>query len=306
MASLVQERTENGPYKDVADFAHRLDPKIINKRQMENLVRAGALDSLNPNRRQLYTGLERILKEAQTAHQDRTSNQMGLFGGGGGEAPQVAEIRLDNIADWNPMDRLKEEFDAVGFYLSSHPLQPYESMLEKQKVTSFAEILAAGRPGHKRMAGTLVAMKERTSAKGSRYAFVSFSDTTGTFEGIMFSEVLAGNRENLQEGNSFLIDMDVQIEAEAPRFMIQGLRPLESAALNSVAEVTVVIGGTSPLVPLREVLEEQGKGRVPVHVVPRLEDNREVVLTLNERYAVSPAVIQALKSVQGVLEVVEG
>ncbi len=307
MASLVEARKEGGPFKDVADFAHRLDPKVINKRQMENLIRAGALDSLNPNRRQLFTGLERILKEAVSAHQDRTSDQMGLFGGGGGsDAPEVPEIRLDNIADWTPMDRLKEEFDAVGFYLSSHPLATYESMLEKHKVMSYVEILTAGRPGHRRMAGTLVAMKERTSAKGSRYAFVSFSDTTGTFEAIMFSEVLSAAREHLTEGNSFLIEMEVQIEAEAPRFMVQGLRPLESAALNAVGSVTVVIGGESPLAPLREVLESQGRGQVPVYVVPRLEDNREVVLSLNDRYAVSPAVIQAIKSVQGVLEVVEG
>jgi len=304
MASLVQTRKDGGPFKDLADFAHRLDPKVINKRQMENLIRAGALDCLNPNRRQLFTGLERILKEAVSAHQDRTSDQMGLFGGGG--AAQVPDIRLDNIADWNPMDRLKEEFDAVGFYLSAHPLATYESVLEKHKAVSFAEVLAAGRPGHRRMAGTLVAIKERTSAKGSRYAFVSFSDTTGTFEGIMFSEVLAANREHLTEGNSFLIEMDVQIEAEAPRFMVQGLKPLESAALNSVGSITVVIGGASPLTPLREVLESQGRGQVPVFVVPRLEDNREVVLSLGDRYAVSPAVIQALKSVKGVLEVVEG
>tara|TARA_R100001129_G_scaffold108464_2_gene74361 strand:+ start:2726 stop:6331 length:3606 start_codon:yes stop_codon:yes gene_type:complete len=307
MASLVEARKDGGPFKDVADFAHRLDPKVINKRQMENLIRAGALDSLNPNRRQLFTGLERILKEAVSAHQDRTSDQMGLFGGGGGsDAPEVPEIRLDNIADWTPMDRLKEEFDAVGFYLSSHPLATYESMLEKHKVMSYVEILTAARPGHRRMAGTLVAMKERTSAKGSRYAFVSFSDTTGTFEAIMFSEVLSAAREHLTEGNSFLIEMEVQIEAEAPRFMVQGLRPLESAALNAVGSVTVVIGGASPLAPLREVLESQGRGQVPVYVVPRLEDNREVVLSLNDRYAVSPAVIQAIKSVQGVLEVVEG
>ncbi|MEQ8503727.1 MAG: DNA polymerase III subunit alpha [Rhodospirillales bacterium] len=306
MAALVNAREQDGPFTDVSDFAHRLDPKVINKRQMENLIRAGALDSLNPNRRQLFSCLERILKEAVSAHQDRTSDQMGLFGGGDGQAAQAQEIRLDNIADWTPMDRLKEEFDAVGFYLSSHPLATYENMLEKQKVTSFADILAAGRPGHRRMAGTLVAMKERTSAKGSRYAFVSFSDTTGTFEGVMFSEVLAAAREHLTEGNSFLIEMDIQIEAEAPRFLVQGLWPLESAALNAVGSVTVVIGGESPLAPLREVLESQGRGQVPVYVVPRLEDNREVVLSLNDKYAVSPAVIQALKAVNGVLEVVEG
>ena len=306
MASLVEVREADGPFKDLSDFANRLDPKVINKRQMENLIRAGGLDCLNPNRRQLFTGLERILKEAVSAHQDRTSDQMGLFGGGDGQAAQAQEIRLDNIADWTPMDRLKEEFDAVGFYLSAHPLQTYESVLEKQKAVSFADVLDAGRAGHRRMAGTLVAMKERTSAKGSRYAFVSFSDTTGTFEGVMFSEVLAANRENLTEGNSFLIEMDVQIEAEAPRFLVQGLKPLESAALNAVSSVTVVIGGEAPLAPVREVLESQGRGQVPVFLVPRLEDNREVVLSLNSKYAVSPAVIQALKAVSGVLEVVEG
>ena len=305
MAALVAEREKNGPYKDVSDFSRRLDPKAVNKRQMENLIRAGALDSLNRNRRQLLTGLERILREAATAHQDRTSDQMGLFGGSGG-AVSAPEVKLDNIADWNPMERLKEEFDAVGFYLSAHPLATYENMLAKQRVASFADVLAQGRPGHRRMAGTLVAMKERTSAKGARYAFVSFSDTTGTFEGIMFSEVLGANRPHLTEGNSFLIEMTVEIEAEAPRFLIQGLQPLEKVAVNAVSSITVVIGGEAPLAPVREVLEGQGPGQVPVYLVPRLEDDREVVLGLARKYAVSPAVIQALKSVNGVLDVREG
>ncbi|MEK9671613.1 MAG: DNA polymerase III subunit alpha [Rhodospirillaceae bacterium] len=304
MEALVAERTANGPFKSLSDFARRLDPKLINKRQMENLIRAGGLDALNPNRRQLFSGLEKILNEANIAHAERNSDQMGLFGGGGG-AQKQPDIRLDNIADWSTAERLQQELDAVGFYLSAHPLDDYETVLRKQKVQSYAEVVASGRPGQRRMAGTFDQMKERTSAKGARYAFVTFSDPTGTFEGIMFSEVLAANREVLQKGQAFVIEMDVQIEVDTSRFMVQGLKSLDAVASTAITGLTVVIDGDRPLAPLAEVLMAQERGQSPIYVVPRLEDRREVVIGLDRRFKLSPAVIAAVKSVSGVLEVRE-
>ncbi len=302
MEGLVADRVEKGAFKDVSDFTRRLDPKTINKRQLENLIRAGALDDLNPNRRQLVHGLDQIVGEAAKVQAERSAGQFSMFGG---DADVGGDIRLDNIADWSPGERLEQELDAVGFYLSAHPLDEYARVLEKHKVASYAEVAAAAKPGHRRMAGTFEKMKERTSAKGSRYAFVTFSDASGTFEGIMFSEVLAANRAALEKGNAFLIEMDVQIEAETPRFMIQGLKPLESAAAATITGLTVVIDGDQPLKPLSEVLAGLKEGRAPIHVVPRLEDRREVDIDLKRGFALSPEVIAALKSVRGVLEVVE-
>ena len=122
MEDLVTERNTNGPFKDIDDLAARLDTRVLNKRPMENLVRAGALECLNPNRRQVFEGLETIFETAAAAAVERNSNQMGLFGG---EAAPNPKIKLPEVKDWPPMERLAEEFSAIGFYLSAHPLDSY-------------------------------------------------------------------------------------------------------------------------------------------------------------------------------------
>ena len=195
MEGLVRERRENGPYRDLFDFAQRLDPHAVNKRQMENLVRAGAFDGICSNRRQVYDAIEMLLRHASIANNERDSGQMGLFGGdsaGAVEAPSLPEI-----ADWQKMDRLTEEFEATGLYLSGHPLDDFTPIMKRLKVKTNADIISAGKPGPRRMAGTLLGISERTSKKGNRYAFLSFTDTSGVFEVIAFSETLNQNRDIL-------------------------------------------------------------------------------------------------------------
>ena len=144
LEGLVRDRREIGPYRDLFDFALRLDPQAVNKRQMENLVRAGAFDGICSNRRQVYDAIEMLLRHASIANNERDSGQMGLFGGdsaGAVEAPSLPEI-----ADWQKMDRLTEEFEATGLYLSGHPLDDFTPIMKRLKVKTNADIISAGKP----------------------------------------------------------------------------------------------------------------------------------------------------------------
>ena len=315
MEALVRDRHENGPFETLSDFANRIDPHLINKRQLENLVRAGAFDRLNNNRRRVHRGIENIVAVAGMAANERNSNQMGLFGG---EDAQPEEVRLPDIEDWQSMDRLKEEFDAVGFYLSAHPLDAYERVLARKRVRSSAEVIAARETGAVRLAGTFVSKKEMTSKTGKRFAFVSFSDASGVFEATAFSEVLAQYAELLSAGNSMIIDCAISFDGDQPRLTIQRVENIDTAAseaANAAREMHLIVDSTDPLTALSEVLgrdrDTNGNGgarrkKGKVLVTAKIRDrDEEVLINLGDDYALSHELSLAVRSLPGILDVRE-
>src|SRR5688572_14830363 len=135
--TMVKARDEGGPFRSLADFCERVDPKTLNKRQLENLVLAGAFDSIHPNRKQVFEAVEQMLRQAVAVTEARTSSQNSLFG----DAAK-AVVTLGVGADWSPMDRLQHEFGAIGFYMSAHPLDAYGASLKRLDVVSYSELAA--------------------------------------------------------------------------------------------------------------------------------------------------------------------
>src|SRR6185503_10271394 len=188
MDHVIEVRRHGGKFKSMSDFARRVDPRLVNKRAFENLVRAGAFDGLNPNRRQLVENSDRILGGAHAAQRERESGQVSLFSnvgasgaGGGGSAD---DIRLQTMPDWPVHERLAEEFSAMGFYLSGHPLDAYGPALRRLGASTYAALVEDRRRGgfKAKIAGTLIKKSERRGRSEQMYAFVSFSDPTGMFE----------------------------------------------------------------------------------------------------------------------------
>ena len=304
MQLLVDERIQNGPYKDIADFTERVDSKVVNKRLMENLVRAGAFDRLNSNRRQVFEGIETILRHANAAANDRNSDQIGLFGG---ESAPMPSVTLPAVSEWSPIDRMKQEFDAIGFYLSGHPLDAYGKSLERIKARSSAELIREGRPGAVKMAGTVIGKVERTSGKGNRYAFVQLSDASGIYEIMVFSELLAQARELFEVGTSLFIQAGLQFEGEQPKFTANSVEPLDQVASRAQVGLNVAIGSPEPLAAICEALSgaNGGSGRGKVVITARLEGGEEVDVELQGGYAITPEVMQNMRSIPGIEDVQE-
>jgi DNA polymerase-3 subunit alpha len=315
MDTLVAERKANGPFASLSDFANRIDPHQINKRQLENLVRAGAFDRLESNRRRMHRGIETIVAVAGAATNDRNSNQISLFGG---EDAKPEEIRLPDIDDWQSMDRLREEFDAVGFYLSAHPLDAYERVLARKRVRSSSEVMAARETCAVRLAGTFVSKKEMTSKTGKRFAFISFSDASGVFEATAFSEILSQYMELLVPGNSMIVDCAVSFEGDTARMTIQRLESIDAAAAeaaNAAREMHLIVDSIDPLAALRDVLgrdrdeNANGNGRRKkgkVMVTAKIRDrNEEVLINLGDDFALSHELSLAVRSLPGILDVRE-
>jgi DNA polymerase III subunit alpha len=301
--AVVEERRRGGPYLSLTDFARRLDPRHLNKRQIENLARAGAFDSLHANRRQVFESAEAITRCAAAASAERASEQIGLFSGSTFQQPP--RLHLAEVQDWPPMARLSEELEAVGFYLSAHPLDTYGAKLKRLKSIRFADLLASGRSGAATLAGTVVAKKERTSGKGNRYAFVQLSDTSGVFEVTVFSELLASERDKLEPGCSLLLHVNAQFEGDAVRCVAQGIESLDRAMERLADGIEVFLDSAGPLADIRAALADAGPGRGQIKLVPWLDGAREVEIALPGGCRISGALAGRLRSIPGVRDVRE-
>ena len=303
MEMLVKARERGGAFKNIFDFANRLDTSIINKRLMENLVRAGALDCLEPNRAALMEGVETILRHAQSSAQDRVSKQVSLFGG----EQKAQQFSLPKVPDWRPMEKLSHEFDAIGFYLSAHPLDAYSGTLESLRVIKARDLESL--TAHDctqpiKMAGTLVTKRERVNKRGNKYAFVMLSDDTGTFEVTMFSEVLATARDLLEAGTPMLLTLEAQLEAEKVRLLVTRVDSLEKAIAAKVRNLKLRVDTALPVDELRQLMMEDGRGKSRIVVVTR-SNGHEVEVSLPGTYAIQPKTLSGLKNIPGIAEIRE-
>ena len=298
MDHVVEVRKTGGLFKSVSDFARRVDPRQVNKRAFENLVRAGAFDTLNKNRRQLVENSDRILSGAQAAARERESGQHSLFGGGG----QQEELRLTSIPDWPSHERLGEEFGAMGFYLSGHPLDAYGAALKRLGATTYASLTEDRRAGFKaKIAGTMIRKSERRGRNDQTYAFVSFSDPTGMFEVMLFPEVLATARPLLEAGKSLLITASAEWDGDELKLRAATIVDLDQAAAQAGEGMVVRLDSTASLGPIAAQLAQPGKGIVRF-VVPGAP-GEEVEIALSKRHTITASLRSNIAAIPGVLSV---
>jgi len=303
MAELVAERAARGRFKDLADFSRRLDAKSFNRRQFESLAKAGAFDSINPNRAQTFAAAEQLLRQASLAAEERESRQESLFAGiDPSFAPRPS---LPLVTDWQPVERLQHEFAAIGFYLSSHPLDPYGKSLERAGIIRWADLpagLAANPTNRFRLAGIVIGRKERTSGRGNRFAFVQMSDPSGTYEVTLFSEILREARALLDSGQPLVVTVDVRSEEESLRLTVQKIEPLDTVVALAAAGLRVFVGEARALSSLKSVIAREAGGRGRVTVVLDLPA-REVEIAIPGGFKVGPGTRAAVKSLPGIIDV---
>lgn len=299
---IVRARPEGG-FRDLSDFGHRLDPRSVNKRTLENMIAAGAFDTLVPNRAQVLDALDQILAAANRRQEEKRSGQNDMFAGVSGPEP----IRLKPIADLGTADKLARELAAVGFYLSAHPLDEYQGFLKKLGVKpwlTFEENVRKGAPVGK-LAGTIVSKQERNTKTGNRMAVLQISDASGQFEAVCFSETLAQHREHLEVGRSVILVVAAEARPEGVNVRIQSVEPLERAASSFQGALSIFLQDQRPIALLHSQLSrgENGKGGLVSIFVLDQKMGREVEVRLKERYVLSAKLTGALKGLPGVIDV---
>jgi len=311
MEHVVAVRTEGGRFKDLYDFAERVDPRQVNKRAFENLARSGAFDTLEPDRAKALAAAETLLGMAQKAHQERESAQVSLFGGAGeGGASGLARPRLPDVEPFDPVRRLDEELAAIGFYLSGHPLDDMGASLARRGVVLFADLPAKVAEGARaaRMAAMVRRRQEKVSRRsGEKFAFVTLSDPSGEFEALVPPKVLREIRDVLEPGSAVILSAKIEEQDEGIRLIIDGADVLDpNSAEHNGAGVRIHVDAPECLDPLRKRIERADGRDGPrggVHLVVPLSDGRSAEIRLPGRHAIDPAARAAFKAVSGVLEI---
>jgi len=302
MVAVVAARGKR-PFADLSDFAARVDPRQLNRMQLENLARAGAFDSLDENRAKVMTGAETILRRAQAQAEEAASGQSALFGGGG--KPEA--LRLPDIPDWPQMDRLGFEAEAVGFHITAHPMDSYGPLLKRLGAvpSNLLEMRAQNGAVRVKIAGSVVSFRERPTRTGSKMAWLRLSDATGGCEVTLFSEVLSRARECLVTGTMVLVTAEIRLEGESLRITASDMTSLDQAAAGAGANMRIWLERTESVPHIRAILSREQGGRGRVTLVPRIEAAQEVEITLPGGFNVTPRLAQALKLIPGVARVEE-
>jgi DNA polymerase-3 subunit alpha len=299
------------PFATLFDMARRVDLKRVGKRPMEMLARAGAFDQLDPNRRRVLDSLDALVGYSAAIHEQKNSNQVSLFGEAGDDLP---EPRLSPAPDWLPGERLAEEFKAIGFYLSGHPLDDYMAPLKRKGVLTLDEVRAKAEqsPLVAKLAGVVAGRQERKSARGNRFAFAQLSDTTGAYEVTIFSDTLEKSREFLETGSKVVITVEATMESDQLKLLGRGVAPVDVAVADAGATgLRIYVNESNAVAQVASVLEGAAKaarnaGRGPIQMClmdPELPG--EVEIDLGQDFAVNPQIKGAIKSLGGVLDVEE-
>lgn len=306
MKHVIEVRETGGRFPDIFDFLERVDPRSVNKRALEGLAKAGAFDSIHPNRRQLVEQADILMAYCQSVAAERASSQVSLFGG---DQAHAARPRLKNVDPWVGPERLDHELAAVGFYLSGHPLDEMTTALKRKRVTFVAEAIPLAESGHEafQMAGMVRRRQERASARtGEKFAFVTFSDPTGEFECLFPPEQLRKCREVLEPGASVMVRVRAKSSDGEVRFFGDDASRMDNLLDDANIGLRIHVSArTADAEALRSRLEKARSGAIgkggEVSLVASLDGRQEVELKLPGRYRLDGALRGALKSAPGVV-----
>jgi len=310
--SIVSARNAH-PFRDLGDFARRINPRAVNKRVLESLVAAGAFDAFDANRARVLPAVDGILATAVRAHDDASSGQSELFGGAAAPEP----LNLPDVEAWLPAEHLKREYEAVGFFLSGHPLDDYAAALKRLRVQQWSEFARAVKAGATagRVAGTVVARTERRTRNGTKMGIIGLSDPSGHYEAVLFAEGLAAYRDLLEPGTAVVLFLTAEVQGDEVRARIQSVEALDEAATKMQMGLRVFLRDGAPiegvarrLEPIRVPATSNGsngpeRGNGEVSMVLMLGDGNEVEVKLPGRFKVSPQIAGAIKAVRGVVTV---
>ena len=304
MQDVVKERDNKGYYINLTDFASRLVGSAANKRQFESLAKAGVFDTIDANRKKIYEAAEAVTRLSNSVAQERISGQESLFGAGSSRKENL-QIRLYENPDWVPIERLNKEFDAIGSYLSAHPLDTYTDQLSRLNVLSSANMVSQFATSTQKIAGVVINKQERTSAKGNRFAFVQLSDTSGVFEITIFTDQLAKFRELLEPGKLVLVTVDVRPEDDGIRLSASHISLLDEAITSASNELKIVVENEQALEGLKAVVNASDPGTCGLLLVLAIGGKGQVEIKLPRKITLPSDFYGLVSDIPGVVAVSE-
>ncbi|MGE4431826.1 MAG: DNA polymerase III subunit alpha [Sphingobium sp.] len=310
MEQLVEERDAHGPFTSLDDFANRIEPRLLNRRQLESLAAAGAFDGLHEDRAGVHAAAETILSVAASAADARTSGQGGLFGG---EDVQQADVRIPPHQPWSRADSMAQEKDAFGFYFSAHPVDRYRHIAQAKGAKSFGDLCSqpaaegdvSVRTGAV-MAAQVESVRWRETRRGGRYVSAVFSDSSGQFQASCFEEDGCKAIADMAEAGEcalMTVELERQPGEDVPRVTIRTVQSFASVSTGMRMEVWIDVADPAAVPQIAAVLAGSRGGRGDARLRALLDDGRVAVLRLGRDYQINAEVMEGLSIIPGVVQV---
>ena len=266
ISNIVEERILNGKFDSIRDFINRVNPKNINKLQLEGLVKAGAFDKLNPNRKALHDSIPSMIAKSKNIFDNKSTNQIDLFS----DDESIQDDIIIKTEDWKFEERLSKEFEAVGFFISDHPLNQFTEIFDDYKINNYSRFVSSEHMKEVNIAATLLKVQERKTAKGNFYAVLKLTDLSSVFELFIFSDVLELNREILKEGNSLILTLFKNVsndENRLTRINVQKIASLKDLFNNPINEVSFNIKSDEQIKKISNILRLEGKTIININLI---------------------------------------
>ena len=291
ISNVVEERENNGKFKSIADFIRRVNPKDINKLQLEGLVKAGAFDSLNKNRASLLESIPNLIQKSKNFFDNKSLSQINLF-----ENPEEKDLDiLSKIDDWKFEDRLNKEFEAIGFFVSDHPLNQFSEIYNQYKILNFNEFFENKNLHEGNVLATVLKVQEKKTSKGLSYAIIKFSDLKGVFELFIFSEILERNRSILVEGKSLFLSLIKNIDKDKKnlRVNIRNINLINDLLNKPIEKIEIDLKNIEDFTNLSSYLMEQGNTEVCINYLTK---DKNVKFVLENKRKVDLNTVKLLKN----------
>jgi len=266
ISNIINEREKNGKFKTFTDFINRVNPKDINKLQLEGLVKAGAFDEIDLNRKKLFEAIPKIILTIKSKYDEKVGNQTNLFDSSNNKENET--FKFNSLTAWTKKELLAEEFKALGFYISDHPLNEYKEFFAQLEINSYKDFIDNDK-SESLVAGTIMSIQEKKSSKGTSFAIVKFSDNKGEYEIFLFSDLLTSNREKLKESNSFVLTLHKEKstgESNVRRVNIRKIMDLSDLVNKTYEKVSIELNNSKNLKELNELLKHDGETIINVIV----------------------------------------
>ncbi|MGO9483621.1 MAG: DNA polymerase III subunit alpha [Rhodomicrobium sp.] len=299
---IVSERGSK-PFRELADFMSRINPKTVNKRAIEALNAAGAFDDLEKNRAKIAKNAERLIEFAGRIAQDRQAGQADMFGAASGGSS--AQLVLADAPAWGLLETLDAELAAAGFYLSGHPLDDFAEQLARLNVmrwSAFSARAQAHGRAEARLAATVTYRQDRKAKSGNRFAFAGFSDPTGQFEAVIFADTLASAGDKLEPGKNVLISVEGEAEGETVKVRVQAVQSLDEVLGKGAKHIAITATEKLQIADLMKHLSREGSLEIKL-VVELREQAKAIEFSLGSNFSVSARQLSALKTLPGILQV---
>ena len=280
VSNIVKERLKNGEFKSINDLINRVNPKDINKLQLEGMVKAGAFDKLSENRKGVFNSIPNIILKSKNIFENKVANQIDLFGS---TESQDIEI-IEKISDWKFEERLKKEFESIGFFISDHPLNQFKDIFDDYNIVNFQDFNNEKNNNEANIAGTILKIQEKKTQKGNSYAIIKLTDLSSVFELFIFSDLLELNREILNDGDSLILTVNKNVSDETNRFKrinVKKITSLKNLFDKPISNIEIFIKDRNSIHKIEEILSRNGNTEVKIKI--KDEKNKYIINLKNKR-----------------------